>query len=340
MSGQPNGDLAYITAAANSANPSARVGGITVLHRCLWLAARGGAKRAIVTCDGELPTVPGLVAEHQPGAAIPAGAWVLSADEVAGIALHTAADRRRAEWHLLRSLPKTFQGPIDALVNHHVSLRITRLIANSPLTPNHVTVVALLVGFLAAGLLLATRSNAATWLWPVAGVALFMQSVLDSCDGELARLRYQFSKLGQWLDNIADDLVDGAAMAALGIAAGGAWVTLGLAAAAGRVFSQLALYAQVRQRGGDFYDFRWWFEQAATTMDEVYDKASPLTHLRSLGRRDVYVFAWALLVAITPWWPLGIELAAGYGFAISLGYVILTLLHLALSRRTGVQRDR
>ncbi|MBK9071843.1 MAG: CDP-alcohol phosphatidyltransferase family protein [Myxococcales bacterium] len=335
MSGQPRGDIAYITAAANSSNPSARVGGITVLHRCLWLAARGGATRAIVTFEGELPTVPGLVAERQLGAPIPAGAWIFSADEVAGIALHSAADHRRAEWQLLRSLPKTFQGPIDALVNHHVSLRITRLIANSPLTPNHVTVVALLVGFFAAGLLLATRSNPAAWLWPVAGLALFFQSVLDSCDGELARLRYQFSKLGQWLDNIADDLVDGSAMAALGVAAGGMWETLGLLAAGGRVFSQLALYAQVKQRGGDFYDFRWWFERSAATMDEVYDKASPLTHLRSLGRRDVYVFAWAVLVAVTPWWPIAIKLAAGYGVAISLGYVVLTVLHLALSRRAA-----
>lgn len=337
MSASPRRDTAYITASPGSNVASWKVGGITVLHRCLWMASRGGAARAVVTFAGDLPpAVPGLTVEQAPDAAVPDNAWILPVDEVAGVPLRTNADRRRAEWQLLQTLPKSFQGPIDALVNRHVSLRITRLLANTSVTPNQITMVALLVGFLAAALLVASRQAPSTWVFISAGLALFFQSVLDSCDGELARLRYQFSKLGQWLDNIADDVTDGIAMAALGFAAGGVWVWLGLIAAAGRVFSQLALYLQVRRQGGDFYNFRWWFETKAATMDEVYDKGSALTHLRSLGRRDVYVFAWAVLTIAAIWWPLAMALAAAYGFAISVGYVILTIVHLALSRRGGM----
>jgi phosphatidylglycerophosphate synthase len=53
----------------------------------------------------------------------------------------------------------------------------------------------------------------------VLGGALFQaQSVLDGCDGEIARLTYRFSRLGQWLDSVGDDLTNYAFF--LGLAVG------------------------------------------------------------------------------------------------------------------------
>ena len=44
-----------------------------------------------------------------------------------------------------------------------------------------------------------------------------IQSVLDGCDGELARVRFQQSKLGAWLDTFVDDVLNVLITVAVGI---------------------------------------------------------------------------------------------------------------------------
>jgi phosphatidylglycerophosphate synthase len=281
----PAEEVVFVIAEPGSPAPTWVIGGLTVLERTLREAERRGVARALVACAGSWPDGLGIaVTRVSPDTEPPDGATVVRADEVAGVRLTSEAARRAAEWKHLQSLPKSFQGPVDALINRHVSLRITRRLARTPITPNQVTIAAIAVGLVGAALVaFAGRTGVVA-----GGLLIAFQSILDSCDGELARLRFQFSRLGQWLDNIADDVTDTAFMAALGAAAGGTWLWIGLAAAAGRVFTQLALYWHVVKVGGDFYRFRWWFERGAGTMDEVYDVRSPMTWLRALGRRDVY----------------------------------------------------
>src|ERR1051326_7307274 len=98
-------------------------------------------------------------------------------------------------------------------------MRVTRMIAQRSLavTPNHITITAICVGIVAA-LLVGQGTYIAG---AMAGVLLEVNSILDSCDGELARLRYQYSKLGQWLDNLSDDIVDNLFIAAAGYGIGG-----------------------------------------------------------------------------------------------------------------------
>jgi phosphatidylglycerophosphate synthase len=323
----PCPDVVFITAEPGSPGPAMVIGGLTVLERRLREAERRGVRRAIVACAGPLPLRPlALEVERAaPDATPPPDAEVVRADEVAGVRLDSPRARRRAEWAQLQSLPKSYQGLTDALVNRHVSLRITRMLARTPLTPNMVTFAALASG-LAAAALLAWGAGPAAWI--AAGALIQLHSILDSCDGELARLRFQFSRFGQWLDNVADDITDAALILALGVAAGGpGWLAVGVAGAAGRVVTQLALYWQVRRAGGDFLRFRWWFETDAATIDEVYDPTSPLTWVRALGRRDTYLFIWAVLCAVgVPW------AAAAHGAALSAVYVVMTFIHLAKCR--------
>ncbi len=311
----------FITAEAGSPAPSWRLGGLTVLERRLLEAQRRGVTRAVIGCAGEVPAREWTIAIER-GSEPPAGAEVVRADEIAGIKLDSRAALWRAEWAHMKSLPKSFQGPVDALINRHLSLRITRVLARTPVTPNHVTATALLIGLVAAALL-PLRSYPTL---AIAGVLMELQSIIDSCDGELARLRFQFSKLGAWLDNVADDITDAALMVGLGLAAGGTlWMWLGIGAGIARVFTQLILYLNVRRLGGDFLRFRWWFETEVASIDAVYDLRSPLTWIRSLGRRDVYLFLWGVLcVAALP------EAAAGYAVAISAVYTAMTIIHLAV----------
>jgi hypothetical protein len=185
-----------------------RVGGLSALERRVREVARQGATRAVVAAPAvAFPRPLPIPVEFVPsGSAPPEGARRERADVIAGIELADEAARGRAEWALIRRMNKSFEGPVDALINWRFSMRITRLLARRSLavTPNHVTIVAILVGLVASWL--ASRGDRAAFA--AAGVLLECNSILDSCDGELARLRYQYSKLGQWLDNLSDDVVD------------------------------------------------------------------------------------------------------------------------------------
>jgi phosphatidylglycerophosphate synthase len=194
------------------------------------------------------------------------------------------------------------------------------------LTPNHVTITAIVVGLVAAWL--PTGGDYATSA--LAGVLLEVNSILDSCDGELARLRFQYSRLGQWLDNLSDDLVDNLFIACVGAGLGGAWAWLGGAAAAGRLLVSVTTYVSVYRRTGtgDVFAFRWWFESDKATADDVYDPTSPITWLRSFGRRDTYVFVW--MIACLLWFEHWVVL---HGLAIAAVNVSLLVMHFGVFAR-------
>ena len=305
------------------------IGGLTALERRIREVAQQGATRAVVAAApvgfGRPLPIP---VEFVPiGSAPPDGALRERADVVAEIELVDEAARARAEWALIRRMNKSFEGPVDALINWRFSMRLTRVLARRSLavTPNHVTITAIVVGLLAS--LLASRGSYASFA--LAGVLLEVNSILDSCDGELARLRYQYSKLGQWLDNLSDDIVDNLFLVAVGAGLGGVWRWLGLAAAGGRVLVAASTYLSVYRRTGtgDVFAFRWWFETDKATADEVYDPRSPVTWLRSLGRRDTYVFVWmvALLCGFPQW-------VVSHGLAIAAVNVSLLILHVTVFR--------
>ena len=310
------------------------VGGLTALERRVREVAKAGASRVIVAAPPvefarPLPIPVEFVA---PGTPAPEGARRERADVIAGVELVDEAARRTAEWALIRRMNKSFEGPVDALINWRFSMRITRVLARRSLafTPNHVTIVAIVVGLVASAL----ASRGGYLALAAAGVLLELNSILDSCDGELARLRYQYSKLGQWLDNLSDDLVDNLFLVAVGHGIGGVWAWLGLAAGLGRVAVSLATYVSVYRRTGtgDVFAFRFWFESDKATADAVYDPTSPLTWVRSLGRRDTFVFVWMVAcLAGFPYW------VVGHGLAIAAVNVALIGLHFTVfrSRRPG-----
>jgi phosphatidylglycerophosphate synthase len=79
---------------------------------------------------------------------------------------------------------------------------LTRMFLRLPFTPNHISVLSGLVsvtGCVIAGF--------PAWHTHVLGLAILVAGViLDTCDGEVARLRLEQSALGAWIDAIADDV--------------------------------------------------------------------------------------------------------------------------------------
>lgn len=104
----------------------------------------------------------------------------------------------------LRADSAASDGPLAHYVDRRVSLRISRwLVRHTQLRPNHITIIGTSVGLLAAGLL-----SVGTYWSDVAGTLLFLcATIIDGCDGEVARLKFQESSFGQKFDVITDNVV-------------------------------------------------------------------------------------------------------------------------------------
>ena len=100
---------------------------------------------------------------------------------------------------------KVTDGPVARYLNRPFSSRLTRRLVRYPITPNQITVVAFALSLLAAGLF-TLRSYPALAL---GGIIAQLASIVDGCDGEVARLKYQRSSYGGWLDAVLDRYADG-----------------------------------------------------------------------------------------------------------------------------------
>lgn len=156
-----------------------------------------------------------------------------------------------AERHLLRSLIKVEEGFMSRHLERKISLAITRLLVRTPITPNAMTLVSLAIGLAGAACFLAWSRP-----WHVAGALLFLaHSILDGCDGEIARLRFLETRWGGLLDFWGDNVVHAAVFACLGLGwsrAGGGTLALACAALAvlGTLLSAGFVYHRTMARTG------------------------------------------------------------------------------------------
>ena len=110
---------------------------------------------------------------------------------------------RAAEHWLLRSLIKDSEGFMSRHFERRISLAVTRRLARTAITPNTMTLVSLAVGLSCAPFFLSPHPA-----WQVAGALVFLaHSILDGCDGELARLKFLESRSGALLDFWGDNVV-------------------------------------------------------------------------------------------------------------------------------------
>lgn len=126
----------------------------------------------------------------------------LSAPHGAWESLGTAEGIRRAEDRLFRSLRRESDGYL-ARLDRTLSVALSRLLIRTPVTPNGITAVSLIVGLLGA-LLLASPEY---WVALLGAALLWSGCVLDGCDGEVARLKLRTSRFGARFDIIADNIV-------------------------------------------------------------------------------------------------------------------------------------
>ncbi|MFH1827019.1 MAG: CDP-alcohol phosphatidyltransferase family protein [bacterium] len=117
----------------------------------------------------------------------------------------TYENLKLAEKKLIKSLTKTQDGIVSRKFNRKVSGLITRLLLiKTPISPNAITFSTLILT-VPTFLLLAKGSY--PWIL-LGGLLIQFLSILDGCDGEIARLKFIKTKWGAFFDTVIDRYVD------------------------------------------------------------------------------------------------------------------------------------
>jgi len=229
-------------------------------------------------------------------AAMPAG--------IEPMTVETAADVRVAERRLIGALIKDTDGFMARHVERPISLQISRHLAPTAITPNQMSLISMAVGICGAPFFLSPRASLQT-----IGALLFLaHSILDGCDGELARLKFAESRWGGVLDFWGDNVVHALIFACMAIgwslAAAASWpLLLGAAAVLGTLGSAGLVY--------------WRLMRAKDDRGPLFTSVSaaperPLARLLdAASRRDfIYVMLILALVGRSNWFLLMAALGA------------------------------
>jgi phosphatidylglycerophosphate synthase len=198
----------------------------------------------------------------------------------------TQNDVNAATTMLMQSLYKPTDGIVSRHVNRRISLAISRRLLPLDVTPNQMTATATVFGL--AGVMAVFRGG---YLPMLAGALLLqVQSLLDGCDGEIARIKYLHSRAGEWLDQVADDVLNIAFLAAAGAALGRAghafaW-RIAVASIGCQIVYMAALYAGLIFKSGgrgSVATLRWW-------VDKPGPSSAPSHIVGDLARRDFICF--------------------------------------------------
>jgi 1L-myo-inositol 1-phosphate cytidylyltransferase / CDP-L-myo-inositol myo-inositolphosphotransferase len=170
-----------------------------------------------------------------PPAPLPAG--------IDPMVVEASTDVGLAERRLLSALVKDTDGFMARHVERPISLQISRCLAGTAITPNQMSLISIAVGICGGPFFLSPRP-----LMQTIGALLFLaHSILDGCDGELARLKFQQSRFGGvldfWGDNVVHIVIFGCMAVGWSLSAGAIWpLALGAAAILGTLGSAGFVY--------------------------------------------------------------------------------------------------
>lgn len=161
----------------------------------------------------------------------------------AWIDVDTPEDMREAKRLVRSELQKSSDGYVSRHLNRRLSSRLTELFSRfDSITPNHLTFLSFLVGMLSAALFFYGGVL-------VGGLMAQACSIVDGCDGELARLKSMKTEFGRVLDAVTDRYVDVFILLGMLWAHGLDWLGVGaffLAATGSVLFSYTWHHTKVR----------------------------------------------------------------------------------------------
>jgi len=236
----------------------------------------------------------------------------------AGLSIRTDHDRTDAESVLLSGLVKATEGWMALHLNRKISLMVTRRLMRTGITPNHMTGVSMVLGLIGAACFLSPAHG-----MQIMGALFFLaHSILDGCDGELARLKFMESRLGGILDFWSDNIVHVSVFAAMGIGWATTspdpfwpWLWGGLAVGGTAASASLVYWHTMRAKNtsGPLY----------TSVSTSADKTSIIHIADILSRRDFIYLVLALAIINQTHWFLVMTAIGAPIYALLLIAIII-----------------
>lgn len=206
---------------------------------------------------------------------------------------------KKTTTEMFRSLIKDTEGFMSRHFERKISLSFSKILVHTPITPNQMTIVSIVIGIVGAIMIALQKGT-----WQIIGSFLFLaHSILDGCDGEIARIKFQESRWGGLLDFWGDNIVHAAIFSAI------AWewyissklflpVTLGFFAVFGTFASATIIYRKTMRtkKEGPLY--------TSVSGDQEKNKITQIADF--LSRRDfiylVIILAFFQKLNIFLWW--------------------------------------
>lgn len=256
--------------------------------------------------------------------------------------------KKRLDFELFEEMRKPTNGLVSRSINMVMAIFLTRnLWIPLRFTPNMVTWCSIIVGVL-SGFVAFSGSRLAIILGTLCAQ---IASVIDDCDGKVARLTYKTSDFGQWLDTVGDSFVNTSLTIGLGYGLAHyytanpvsyaalqpyleswpiwiAWLSVAI-----NWYHNFVSYFDVIviRKTTNIFSFTFWFEKKKRVVKRVdltapiYAKMDLLNFLKYFSRRDTYLFAYFVLALIGP-------AAMLVGYLITAAFVIpvffLTTIHI------------
>lgn len=199
---------------------------------------------------------------------------------------------------LLAEIYASTQGWIARGLNKKISFRLTKHLLKIPITPNQITLANLFLGLLGCLCFL----SPSYWLQCFGALLLQFNSIVDGCDGEVARLKVLSSKIGGWLDTVADDILNNAMFVCLivGIYAenhNGYLFNFGLLSVVASVGVTAFIYQNLwQQKSHNAAHFKLSWEK--TPSEVLPNQKSWFDVVKPLLKRDFFIFVVFIFVIL------------------------------------------
>jgi len=243
---------------------------------------------------------------------------------------------------LFHSLRKPQDGIIARTFNRPLSLPVSRVLSHLPLTPNQLSFINGLFA-IAAAFFLAFGHSLLGMGFYLSGVlgGVFMQacSIYDGCDGEVARVKYQFTHFGDWLDTIIDDITNclffaGVATWAYFYTGQSRFIYMGIAAFIGQWTANIVMYYfLIKVTGtGNNQDYKVGFgdDEDGGLSGRIMDK------LKYLTKRDFHLFMFFVISLFGR-----LDIGAYLIFVMASGAgIIFAAQHILMLKRGIPQKEK
>ncbi len=225
-------------------------GATSLLFTTPVVFARATVRALIERGDGQRVEVPSTLPEGVPG-------FLTGA---------SGRDQRLEAGRQIRRFcrkPMLQSGLASVTLLQPIGLQICRLLSRTPITPNMLTILGFMIGLAALPLLWHGGKIEIV----IAASLLFLNNLLDQLDGEIARMKFQFSPLGDKLDHSLDEIFKMLILAPMGVGLTHAtgqdiWMILGWVGTGARLAYVAVLQYYVWRFGGTTStttNFRFWY---------------------------------------------------------------------------------